>query len=134
MKAVFVIILAILIAGAGFYGLKRYQRSQPGAGAGRLQTDQPENKENGIPLTGDPCGGTGGNGQIISKGHNAFTIKRKGGSNLLVNMAQQAGVKTASGPAAFSDLKIGERVTLVGSMNRDRTFTADTVVVCETGQ
>ena len=84
-----------------------------------------------IPQSGDLCGGTGGNGQIVSVGNNEFTMKRNDdGSDQVVHLASQATIKTSAGSASLSDLKIGYRVTLVGGPNPDGSFTADTVVVC----
>lgn len=84
---------------------------------------------------GDLCGGTRGNGEIVSVGSNTFTLKlneggEKGGGILIVNLTDRATIETSTGFVALSDLKIGDRVTLVGSDNRDGTFTADAVVVC----
>jgi uncharacterized membrane protein (UPF0127 family) len=92
--------------------------------------------EGAIPQSGDLCGGTGGNGQIVSVGNNSFTLKRNDdGSNQIINLTSQATIETSAGPASLSDLKIGDRVTLVGVPNPDGSFTADTVVVCNgTGQ
>lgn len=89
--------------------------------------------------TGDLCGGTGGNGEIVSVGSNTFTLKlndggQKGGGNLIVNLTDRATIETSTGYASASDLKIGDRVTLVGDNNRDGTFTADAVVVCNVAE
>jgi glycopeptide antibiotics resistance protein len=84
----------------------------------------------GVVLAGDLCGGTGGNGEIVSVGINTFSLKLNKGSNLIVSLTSQATIETSSGPATLSDLKIGDRVTLVGDSHRDGTFTADTVVLC----
>lgn len=87
--------------------------------------------EGAIPQTGDLCGGTGGNGQIISVGNNTFTLRRNDdGSNQIIHLASHATIKTSTGPIFLSKLKPGERVTLVGGPNRDGSFTADTVVLC----
>src|SRR5262245_43230070 len=84
-----------------------------------------------IPQSGDLCGGTGGNGQIVSVGNNEFTMKRNDdGSDQVVHLSGQATIQTSAGSASLSDLKIGYRVTLVGGPNPDGSFTADTVVVC----
>jgi hypothetical protein len=83
-----------------------------------------------IPQGGDLCGGTGGNGQIVSVGNNEFTMKRNDGRDMVVRLAGQATIKTSADPAPLSDLKIGWRVTLVGGRNPDGSFTADMVVVC----
>jgi hypothetical protein len=91
---------------------------------------QPTTAPGEIPQSGDLCGGTGGNGQIVSVGNNEFTMKRNDGSDMVVHLAGQATIKTSAGPASLSDLKIGWRVTLVGGRNPDGSFTADMVVVC----
>ncbi|HLO27739.1 MAG TPA: hypothetical protein VK249_01305 [Anaerolineales bacterium] len=92
---------------------------------------QPTTAPGEIPQSGDLCGGTGGNGQIVSVGNNEFTMKRNDdGSNQVVHLTGQATIKTSAGSASLSDLKIGYRVTLVGGPNPDGSFTADTVVVC----
>ena len=92
---------------------------------------QPTTAPGEIPQSGDLCGGTGGNGQIVSVGDNEFTIKLDAdGSDMVVHLTGRATIKTSAGSASLSDLKIGYRVTLVGDRNPDGSFTADTVVVC----
>jgi glycopeptide antibiotics resistance protein len=87
--------------------------------------------EGAIPQSGDLCGGTGGNGQIVSVGNNTFTLKRNDdGRDQIIHLTDQTTIKTSTGPASLSYLKTGDRVTLVGDPNRDGSFTADTVVVC----
>jgi glycopeptide antibiotics resistance protein len=84
---------------------------------------------------GNLCGDTSGNGEIVSVGSNTFTLKlndggEKGGGNLIVNLTDRATIETPTGYASAFDLKIGDRVTLVGDNHRDGTFTANAVVVC----
>ncbi len=92
---------------------------------------QPTTAPGEIPQSGDLCGGTGGNGQIVSVGNNEFTIKRTDdGSDMVVHLTGQATIKTSAGSVSLADLKAGYRVTLVGKRNPDGSFTAYTVVVC----
>lgn len=82
---------------------------------------------------GDLCGGTGGNGEIVSVGSNTFILNEggeRGSGNLVVNLTSRTTIETSTGFVSLSDLKIGDRVTLVGDKHRDGTFTADAVVVC----
>ena len=103
----------------------------PAATAGPALQAQPTTAPGEIPQSGDLCGGTGGNGQIVSVGNNEFTMKRNDdSSNQVVHLTGQATIKTSAGSASLSNLKIGYRVTLVGGPNPDGSFTADTVVVC----
>ena len=92
---------------------------------------QPTTTPGEIPQSGDLCGGTGGNGQIVSVGNNEFTMKRNdNGSDQIIHLTDRATIETSTGSASLSDLKIGYRVTLVGGPNPDGSFTADTVVIC----
>lgn len=79
---------------------------------------------------GDLCGGTGGIGQIVSVGKNEFTITRNDDRDQIVHLGTRATVETSHGYASVSDLTTGDRVTLVGDENRDGSFSADAVVVC----
>lgn len=97
-----------------------------------LAANQPEDA---IPQSGDLCGGTGGNGQIVTVGNKEFTIKRNDdGSNQLIHLANQATIETLTGSISLSNLKKGDRITLVGGPNPDGSFTADAVVVCSEAQ
>ena len=102
------------------------------APAGTAAPVQPTTTPGEIPQSEDLCGGTGGNGQIVSVGNNEFTMKRNddSGSDQVVHLSSQAIIKTSAGSVSLSDLKVGYRVTLVGGPNPDGSFTADTVVVC----
>ena len=101
------------------------------APAGTAAPVQPTTAPGEIPQSGDLCGGTGGNGQIVSLGNNEFTMKRNDdGSDQVVHLSSQATIKTSAGSASLSDLKAGYSVTLMGRPNSDGSFTAGTVVVC----
>jgi len=82
------------------------------------------------PQGDDLCGGTGGNGQVVSKGVNSFTMKKNEGEDQTVKLSNQATIHTSTGTVSESGLKIGDRVTLVGGPNADGSFTADAVFVC----
>ncbi len=118
MKRICIIIIVIVFAATAFSSYKGVV----------LAASQ---SENAIPQSGDLCGGTGGNVQIVSIGNKSFTIKRNDdGSNQIIHLTVQATIETSTGSVSLSDLKAGERVTLVGSPNPDGSFTAYTVVVC----
>lgn len=78
----------------------------------------------------DLCGGTGGNGQIASIDGSAFVMRRNNGENQAVYLAGNAEVHIPAGHGSASDLKEGDRVTLVGGPNPDGSFAADAVFVC----
>ncbi len=103
----------------------------PAATAAPAVPAQPTTAPGGMPQSGDLCGGTGGNGQIVSVGNNEFTMKRNdNGRDQVIHLTGQATIKTSAGSASLSDLKAGYRVTLVGGPNPDGSFTAYMVVLC----
>ncbi len=112
IKIVVVALILIAAALAAFYSIYPW--------------GQPVTLDAGVDL----CGGTGGIGHIVSIGTNAFTIERKDGSRTAITLASGATIKTPAGIASMSDLQIGQRVTLVGDSNSDKSFTANVVLVC----
>lgn len=88
------------------------------------------NEEDIMVLNIDPCRGTGGNGEIIRKDDNMFTMKRTDGDTQTINFTDDVVIRTASGDATIADVKIGDRITLVGDQNSDNTFRADFILVC----
>ena len=95
-------------------------------GADQGQFDRFDNGEGGISPGVDPCNGTGGTGQIVSVGHNTITIKRGDGNNQIIKLTDQTKIRTSVGPASESDLKKGNRVTVV----IDGSETATIVLIC----
>ena len=61
----------------------------------------------------DLCGGTGGTGQIVSGGNHTITIQRRDGVTQTVTLTDRTVIRTPAGLASASDLKIGDRVTVV---------------------
>lgn len=118
-KAIVFTILGIIIVGvATFYGIFRGIPSRSPV------------SEDGVSQNEDLCGGTGGAGEIVSVAKRTFTIKRKDDSTQIVNLADNATIKTSSGSNSESDLKIGKRVTIVGGPNPGGSFTAEAIFVC----
>lgn len=137
MKNVSIIILVIVLAASAFVGYKVYHRIQVRESLGRSaggQTNHLSNQQEGtVPQSGDLCGGTGGNGEIVSIGNNTFNLKMNNGNTRIIYLISHATIKisTASTSASESDLKVGDRVTLVGGPNPDGSFTARGVYVCK---
>lgn len=151
-----IITTVIVLAAAAFYGVTVYEQMQqmasirvatdgsqlsvtPEVGAGGGQSDNLSNdQKNDIPQGSDPCGGTGGNGQILSKGNYSFTMKLnrdgrllKKGSSQIVDLTSQTTIRTATGSGVISDLATGDNVTVGGKPNPDGSFTAMIVAVCK---
>src|SRR4051812_3473104 len=74
----------------------------------------------------DLCGGTGGTGQIVSADDRTMTIERKDGVVQTLTLTNRTTIRTSAGPASASDLKVGDRVTVVVYDGK----TATTVLKC----
>ena len=75
----------------------------------------------------DLCGGTGGTGKIIALGVNTLTIQRRDSIEQIIKVTEKTVYKTSTGIAAFKDLKIDNRVTVI----IDETETASMVLLCQ---
>jgi glycopeptide antibiotics resistance protein len=121
-----IIITAIIIIAAAVATLyvvypKGHQRVNSRVDASSVQPNRVDNGE-----AEDPCGSTGGTGQIVSAGKNTITIKRGDGISQIITLTDHTTIRTPSGAASQSDLKIGDRVTLV----IDDSESATLVLIC----
>lgn len=103
------------------------------AGVVYPMTHQPVNQpaqlagaEAAIPQREDLCGGTGGTGRIVSVGNSTLTIQRNDSVTQTLALTDRTTIRTAAGPASASDLKKGDRVTIVVYDGK----TATTVLKC----
>ena len=94
--------------------------------AGTIQSDNINNKEVENPQSNDPCNGTGGIGQITVVGNNSINIKRNDGIIQTIKFTNRTTIRNSVGPASKSDLKVGDRITLV----IDESETASVILVC----
>lgn len=78
----------------------------------------------------DPCGGTGGTGQIMSVGDNTVTIKQHNGSSRVLKITPKTILKNAAGPLLLSTLKPGQNVTVVIGLDPSDENIASAVLVC----
>jgi len=88
-------------------------------------THQPVNPVVDAPRR-DLCGGTGGTGQIVSVDDRTMTIKRTDGVVQTLTLTDRTTIRASAGPASASDLKVGDRVTVVVYDGK----TATTVLIC----
>jgi glycopeptide antibiotics resistance protein len=113
-----------------FYGVSVFQKSQPPLrfrpGTMNSQTDQFNKEGKGNLQSSDPCNGTGGTGQIVNVGKSDITIKRKDGVIQNIKLTNQTTFRNAIGSITSTELKIGNRVTLI----IDKSETASLVLVC----
>ena len=92
----------------------------------RNQPNQLEQTKEGASQGVDPCNGTMGTGQIISIAENTITIKRRDGKDEVVILTEKTDMRNAGGPINKSNLKVGDRVTVV----IDDSNTAMAVLIC----
>lgn len=118
-------VVAIVIAAAAAAAAYGYQKFPISFGPAVVHNETPKNE--------DLCGGTGGNGRIVSVGDNTIVMERNGGGDQTISLADGAAIHTPAGTGSISDLKAGDRITLVGGPNSDGSFTADDVFVCGAG-
>ncbi len=123
-RTVAAIVAAIVIIGAALYAWQKLP-IRIGAAVREGQSGHFNTTEGD-----DLCGGTGGTGQIVSKGNDTITIKRGDGVNKVIALTGKTTIKTSSGSASQSDLKIGDRVTVV----IDDSEAASLVLVCTVPQ
>ncbi len=126
-----VIISIAAIAGA-IYAILPHGETviNPGVTSGYNQSNTIGNPEAQHSENSDLCGTTNGIWEIMSIGTNSFTIKLKSGASQLINLTDEATIKTPAGSGSITVLEMGDRVTLVGDWNADGSFTAYLVLVC----
>lgn len=78
----------------------------------------------------DLCGGTGGIGYVLNVDKNIVTLKINDSTLLHVTCTEQTIFKALTGNIAITDLKIGDRLTLIGDARHDGNFDATTILVC----
>lgn len=97
------IVTATVIVSLGFFTYKNIIRD--------VEENGPQNSS--LPQAHDLCGGTRGTGEIVEKGSNTITIKRNDGVLQTMIIGDKTTIKKSSGPTTMSDLKVGDRVTIV---------------------
>ncbi|HMI05136.1 MAG TPA: hypothetical protein VK541_21800, partial [Pedobacter sp.] len=84
-----------------------------------------------MPQGDDPCGGTGGLGMIVSLGSHAITVKSRDGRKQLIKLTDRTKIRNSAGAILMSNLKIGNRVTIVTfESDPDGNKIAAVVLIC----
>lgn len=116
--------IIIIVSASALYAI--YPKDQPFVNnKNNFENIHSDNKAE-ISQGNDPCNGTGGTGQIIDVGNKSINIRRNDGVVQTIKFTNQTTIKNLMGPISKSDLKIGNRVTLV----IDETETASLILVC----
>ncbi|WP_435354345.1 VanZ family protein [Emticicia sp. SJ17W-69] len=117
-------IAIIVVAGGALYTI--YPKRPINAEKIKSDNSKVKELETTDPQGEDPCKGTGGTGQIVSIGNNTFTIKGHNGINKIIKLTNNTKITNSKGSLFQSDLKIGNRVTVV----IDDSETASLVLIC----
>jgi glycopeptide antibiotics resistance protein len=128
----FIAIAAIVLCIAAVYRMGQLPVSFEPAVV-HVQSDGANMDDGGIKQGADPCGGTGGTGQIVSVGNHTLTIKTHNGLKELIKLTGKTTIRNSSGALLASNLKIGNRVTIV-TFESDQAGNkiANAVFVCNT--
>jgi hypothetical protein len=117
------IIVAVVAAGAGFFGGMQYQKSQVPTGAarmgnfsGRTGATGSANRNGFRPVTGS----------ITAADDTSITVKLQDGSSKIVIVGASAQINKATA-ATKTDLAIGHTVMVVGTQNTDGSVTAQSI-------
>jgi len=109
----------VVFSVVAFYAIAAYQGGQP------LQKLRP------VAQGEDPCGGTGGLGVIASIENHIIKIKKGDGTIERVKLTEQTSIRNSSGILFASDLRIGNRATIVTfESDEDGNKIAAVVLVC----
>jgi hypothetical protein len=132
IKPIYVLILIITFAAAGFYGGVTYQKSKAPSFAS-FQDGQGQGMGGGRRFGGQAgqsmnAGMRPVSGQVVNQSDNSITIKLSDGSSKIVNLTGQTTINKSS-KGSVSDLKSGEQVTAFGTTNSDGSVTAQMVSV-----
>ncbi|WP_276088085.1 VanZ family protein [Pedobacter sp. JY14-1] len=112
-------LILVVLSVVAFYAIAAYQGSQP------MQKLRP------VAQGGDPCGGTGGLGAIASIENPIIKIKKGDGTIERVKLTKQTTIRNSAGTISASDLRIGDRATIVTfESDEDGNKIAAVVLVC----
>ena len=118
-----VIIVAVVFAGAGFYGGMLYGNSKNSVALSSVA-----NRPSGPGSA--QSGATGGNayGEIVSVDTSSMTVKASDGGSKIVFISESAKI-TKNADVQSSDLTVGQTVMASGSTNSDGSITAKTIEI-----
>jgi len=126
MKKIFIIIIiAVVVGAAGFFGGMKYGQSQNSASTQQSSALQTTGRRfSGV--AGGSANGNLVNGQIISMDDKSITVQlRTGGSKIVFFSTSTQVVKSVAG--SVKDLLNNENVMVTGTQNSDGSITANSI-------
>lgn len=118
-----ILITAIVVGGAAFYGGLQYGKNQSLATAGAGASGRGGN------FVGRQRGGNGGNflgGQIVSKDDKTITVQSMDGSSKIIFFSDTTKIMKAV-DGTLADLAQGKQVSINGTPNPDGSITAQMI-------
>jgi hypothetical protein len=128
IKPLYVVIIAVLVGAAAFFGGMQYQKMQrPNfAQFGNGQFARQGGQGGQINRRFGQNGGGAVAGEITSQDDKSITVKMPDGSSKIVILSSTTSInKQATG--SKDDLKTGERVAVFGQSNSDGSVTAQSI-------
>jgi len=129
-QIIIMVLVAILAAGAGFYGGMKYQQSKRTTAFGTMEGRQMMNGK-----TGERTNGTitrGGfrpvSGEIIKADDTSVTVKLQDGSSKIILLTKNTAINKAE-TGTTADLTTGITIVVFGSENSDGSVTAQNVQI-----
>ena len=123
-------VLVIVAIGAGFFGgmkYSEYQRTQ-GRASGARQFPGGANGTNGQMQGRNGLGGRPVTGEVISKDDTSMTVKTQDGGSKIV-MLSTTTTYSKSTAGTVQDVVVGGQVAVVGTVNSDKSMTAQNVQI-----
>lgn len=125
-------LVAVLFAAVGFYAGQQYQlgKTSNGFAGGMMGRNGGGYTQQGSNRTG--MSGRSGmrpvSGEIISSDEKSVTVKLMDGSSKIILLSDNTGINKADS-ATKSDFKVGEKVSIFGTVNSDGSVTATNIQI-----
>lgn len=127
-----VIVALVVVGGGAFYGGMQYGKSQAAPAGFQMRTFNGSGQGNNVRFRG--AGGVGGinmtNGSVLSISGNTLTLQLggdTGGSKIVLISSTTPFMHTVQAPV--SELKVGDRITVVGQADSSGAITAQSIQV-----
>lgn len=118
------VLLVIIVGGGAFFAGVKYQQSKQTSFRQFNGALGQSGQRNGI--GSNRMGFRPVSGEIISSDDKSITVKLNDGSSKIVFLAGNTNINKA-GEATKSDLKVGEKVAVIGQENSDGSVTAQNI-------
>jgi len=125
---VITILLAIIVGGISFFAGVLYQKSHSQMGNQGYLMETTARSGRGQTMFGSRGRGNATLGKVISQDATSLTVQLADGSTKII-LVSGSTVFAKNDPAISSDIKIGDRIMVFGSVNSDGSLTAQNVQI-----